>query len=112
MNPIHRIGLLLIIGLTLFSVLPLAGQNTQGHSEYLAETETESPSISTTQGLYWVLETQGAEAPYTVVHFYTAQDEKIYESRYEGIILDIADRQTRLMMDELATFVKNRVWEP
>lgn len=112
MNPIHRIGLLLTIGFTFFSALPLAGQNTQAHSEYLAKTETENPSVSPTQDLYWVLETQASEAPYTIVHFYNAQDEKIYESRYEGVILNIADRQTRLMMDELATFVKNKVWKP
>ena len=61
----------------------------------LADTGSEWESST---DLYWVLETQPGEAAYSLVKFYDPQDRLVHESRYEGILLHLEDRQTRLMI--------------
>ncbi|SHI83833.1 hypothetical protein SAMN02745146_1665 [Hymenobacter daecheongensis DSM 21074] len=54
---------------------------------------------------YWSVETNQLQRDYSVVRFYTAQHEKIYEERLEGLCLDLskgtaACRRTARMLSD------------
>jgi hypothetical protein len=70
-------------------------------------TLSSSAQIADTQG-FWNVETNVYTRDYSVIRFYTADNELIYEERLEGLHLDVSRKKTARMLTRTLRMFQNK----
>ncbi|AHM62052.1 hypothetical protein D770_19005 [Flammeovirgaceae bacterium 311] len=73
-------------------------------------TFTGTAQTTSTDGAYWVVETNVKKNSYSIIRIYNKHDELVYQERIEGKSLDIKKRRHKKLLDQtLKIFTEQQI---